>query len=136
MKPGETQAKATCPFCGVTCAVTARGVLRIHPQSPAAPCDGAGQAPDRPPPAGTTRLEADGYRAAEPMMAAGQPCPPGHAVVTIVMHVPVDPDRTCADEAALLYEDPAHLYRVMDATPNRMMRLTLAAVGESEKALP
>lgn len=140
MANGERE---VCPICGEGQSVSAGGALRRHPKGAQDPCSGSGHvvrgpdsdrsvtdAPVSDPTAvvGPPRRLAPGvYRSSEPMLDRGTPCPPGHVTVAIVMHLPFDGSngRTPREEAALLFHDPAYLYRAMDSVPNAAIRISM-----------
>lgn len=133
--------KADCPVCHGSFAVSVDGTLRKHPRGADEPCAGTGypvsgplgaeqeQAEAAAPPDAPRRPRAlvpGTYRAGEPMLESGTPIPPGHVAISLIAYVPFDgAERSPAEEATLLFEDPGHLYRVLDDTPNAHVRLVL-----------
>jgi len=138
--------KGTCPACSGIYTIGKDGDLRQHPRTAGPKCPGSGQpplgAPDAatPPPAPlqagpdaatpvappTPTVVPGIYRSPEAMLETSTPVPPGHAALSLIAYFPYDPAvRSPREEATLLYEDPNHLYRVLDALPNHHVRLVV-----------
>lgn len=141
-----------CPVCPAEVAVSVKGTLRRHPKGAEDPCPGSGypvrgeQEAAPPVPAAahgptTTepvaeptavvrepqRLAPGVYRSAEPMLDPKTLCPSGYVTVAVIMHVPYDGSngRSPREEATMLFDDPGYLARVIDATPNDRIRISM-----------
>jgi hypothetical protein len=126
---------STCPVCRGAYSVGVDGNLRLHPRGAVEHCAGSGRPPTAAPPEGApetppvpARVRPGVYRSEEPMLAdVRTPPPPGYATLLLVAHVPYDGTngRTPQEEAALLYDDPDHLFRVLADVPNERVAVTL-----------
>lgn len=133
-------AYGVCGTCAGGYSVKMDGTMRKHPKGAEPPCAGSdlppavvrhaheveGQVTVRPAP----RDPAGIYRSTEPMLAPGAPVPSGHAVLSIIAYFPYDSAvRGPQEEAALLYEDPDHLFKVLADVPNSLVRVQMKVEG-------
>lgn len=124
--------QAPCPECDERRAVYANGRFRPH-ISRGVRCSGSDTKAAKDtiveslPPAEVV-MAAEGEqvgRSTERMLDQGRRVPVGHGEVSILFHLPLDPEMTAQEQAALLYEDPNYLYQQMAAVPNTQIRLTM-----------